>query len=137
MDPVSAVVVLPTDDTFVYLIRQFRPVIDQYIYEAPAGGVEDEDETPADAARRELCEEAKFSAKEMISRGYIYSSPGFCTEKLWLFEARGLSFCEEFACDEDEIIEVEKIPKSEALAMILDGRISDAKTIAVLVRCLL
>lgn len=137
MDPVSAVCILPTDDEFVYLIRQFRPVIDSYIYEVPAGGMESEDSDPIQTARRELAEEARFSAEEIIPRGYVYSSPGFCTEKLWLFEARNLTPCEDFARDADEIIDVVKIQKTDVLGMIKDGRISDAKTITTLVRCLL
>lgn len=106
VEPVPAVCILPTDDTSVYLIRQYRAVIDAYIYEVAAGGMEPADVDPISAAVRELAEEARFSADEFIPRGFVYSSPGFCTEKLWLFEARGLSPCKEFARDEDEIIEV-------------------------------
>lgn len=136
VEPVSAVCILPTDATSVYLIRQYRAVIDAYIYEVPAGGMESDDCDPVDAARRELGEEARFSAEELIPRGFIYSSPGFCTEKLWLFEARGLSPREDLDRDADEIIDVIQIPRNEAAAMILDGRICDAKTIALLTRCL-
>lgn len=136
VQPVSAVCILPTDATSVFLIRQYRAVIDAYIYEVPAGGMESDDADPVTAARRELAEEARFSAGELIPRGFVYSSPGFCTEKLWLFEARDLLPCEEFARDEDEIIEVVRIAKEEARRMVQDGRISDAKTIALLARCL-
>ena len=137
VEPISAVCILPTDECFVYLIRQYRAVIDQYIYEVPAGGMEPEDTDPATTARRELAEEAHFSAEELILRGFVYSSPGFCTEKLWLYEARGLSACDAFCCDEDEIIEVVRVKKEEALRMVMDGRICDAKTIALLTRSLL
>lgn len=137
VEPVSAVCILPTDECFVYLIRQYRAVIDQYIYEVPAGGMEPEDTDPLMAARRELAEEAHFSAGKLIPRGFVYSSPGFCTEKLWLFEAQGLSPCDGVCCDEDEIIEVVRVKKAEALRMVMDGRICDAKTIALLTRSLL
>lgn len=136
VQPVSAVCILPIDAHSVYLIRQYRAVIDAYIYEVPAGGMEADDCDPIEAARRELAEEARFSAGELIPRGFVYSSPGFCTEKLWLFEARDLSPCEEFARDEDEIIEVVRMAKKDAVAMMKDGRICDAKTIALLMRCL-
>lgn len=136
VQPVSAVCILPTDERSVYLIRQYRAVIDAYIYEVPAGGMESEDCDPIDAARRELAEEARFAAGELIPRGFVYSSPGFCTEKLWLFEARDLSVCEEFPRDEDEIIEVVRVAKEDAMRMVMDGRICDAKTIALLMRCL-
>ncbi|MDE2518283.1 MAG: NUDIX hydrolase [Methanocorpusculum sp.] len=136
VQPVSAVCILPTDEKAVYLIRQYRAVIDAYIYEVPAGGMESEDCDPIDAARRELAEEARFAAGELIPRGFVYSSPGFCTEKLWLFEARDLSVCEEFPRDEDEIIEVVRVAKEDAMRMVMDGRICDAKTIALLMRCL-
>ncbi|MDU9375776.1 Methanol dehydrogenase activator [Methanocorpusculaceae archaeon Sp1] len=136
VEPVPAVCILPTDEHFVYLIRQYRAVIDSYIYEVPAGGMEPEDTDPVVAARRELAEEAKFFAEELIPRGFVYSSPGFCTEKLWLYEARGLSLCDTYCCDEDEIIEVVRVKKEEALQMASDGRICDAKTIALLMRSL-
>lgn len=136
VQPVTAVCILPVDETHVHLIRQYRAVIDQYILEVPAGGMDKSDETPLECAKRELAEEARFSAKEFIPRGYIYSTPGFCTEKLWLFEARGLVSCEDCARDEDEIIEVVKIKKSDVFQMIHEGEIVDAKTIALLTRSL-
>ena len=132
----AAVCILPVDERSVYLIRQYRAVIDAYIYDVQAGGMESSDCDPIDAARRELGEEARFSAEELITRGFIYSSPGFCTEKLWLFEARGLSPREDLDRDADEIIDVVQISRSEAAAMIQDGRICDAKTIVILTRCL-
>ncbi len=136
VQPVEAVCILPTDDEYVYLIRQYRAVIDSYILEVPAGGMDKAGETPEDAARRELAEEARVSAAEIIPRGFVYSSPGFCTEKLWLFEARGLKPCEDFSMDEDEIIEQVKIPRGDVFKMIASGEISDAKTIALLTRVL-
>ena len=136
VQPVPAVCILPTDDTHVYLIRQYRAVINEYILEVPAGGMDNGNETPLECAKRELAEEARFSAKEFVPRGYVYSTPGFCTEKLWLFEARGLAPCEDCARDEDEIIDVVKVPKADIFAMIDRGEIVDAKTIALLTRSL-
>jgi len=135
--PVDAVCVLPIDDEFIYLIRQYRAVIDSYILEVPAGGMGHENETPLNAAKRELAEETKMQATKFIDKGFVYTSPGFCTEKLWLFEARGLSACNDHAMDPDEIIETVKIPKSEVFKMIQSGEISDAKTITLLTRVLI
>ena len=95
-----------------------------------------EGESRVDAARRELAEEARMKAEEIIPRGFVYSSPGFCTEKLWLFEARGLSPCDDFEMDEDEIIEQVRIRREDVFSMISSGEISDAKTIALLTRVL-
>ena len=136
VQPVPAVCILPTDETHVYLIRQYRAVIDEYILEVPAGGMDNGSETPLECAKRELAEEARLSAKEFVPRGYVYSTPGFCTEKLWLFEARGLFPCETCARDEDEIIDVVKVQKTEIFPMIQRGEIVDAKTIALLTRSL-
>lgn len=136
VQPVEAVCILPVDEEYVYLIRQYRAVIDSYILEVVAGGMDREGESKEDAARRELAEEARMQAEEIIPRGFVYSSPGFCTEKLWLFEARGLSPCEDLAMDEDEIIEQVKVKRSEVFSMIASGEISDAKTIALLTRVL-
>ena len=136
VQPVEAVCILPTDEEYVYLIRQYRAVIDSYILEVVAGGMDKEGESKEDAARRELAEEARMQAEEIIPRGFVYSSPGFCTEKLWLFEARGLSPCEDLAMDEDEIIEQVKVRREDVFSMIASGEISDAKTIALLTRVL-
>ena len=136
VQPVEAVCILPVDEEYVYLIRQYRAVIDSYILEVVAGGMDKEGESKEDAARRELAEEARMQAEEIIPRGFVYSSPGFCTEKLWLFEARGLSPCEDLAMDEDEIIEQVKVRREDVFSMIASGEISDAKTIALLTRVL-
>ena len=136
VQPVEAVCILPTDEEYVYLIRQYRAVIDSYILEVPAGGMDKAGESREDAARRELAEEARMKAEEIIPRGFVYSSPGFCTEKLWLFEARGLSPCADLAMDEDEIIESVKVKRDDVFGMISSGEISDAKTIALLTRVL-
>ena len=136
VQPVEAVCILPVDEEYVYLIRQYRAVIDSYILEVVAGGMDKEGESKEDAARRELAEEARMQAEEIIPRGLVYSSPGFCTEKLWLFEARGLSPCEDLAMDEDEIIEQVKVRREDVFSMIASGEISDAKTIALLTRVL-
>ncbi len=136
VQPVPAVCILPVDDEFVYLIRQYRAVIDEYILEVAAGGMDHAGEDVRAAADRELAEELRMKAAELIPRGYVFSSPGFCTEKLWLFEARGLSRCEEFSMDEDEIIEPVRVRRDEVFSMIREGKIVDAKTIALLTRVL-
>ena len=136
VQPVPATCILPTEEKYVYLVRQYRAVIDEYILEVPAGGMDVKGETPLECATRELAEEARFSAEEIIPRGYLYSTPGFCTEKLWLFEAQGLIPCEDFPRDADEIIEVVKIPKADIWKMIENGDIVDGKTISILAKCL-
>jgi ADP-ribose pyrophosphatase len=133
--PGDAVVILPMDGDFCYLIRQWRFVIDQYILEAPAGTMEP-GEDPIETARRELIEEAGLAAGELVSRGFIYSTPGFTDERIYIFEARDLSPSHEHAPDEDEIIEPVRIPIPEVMRMVKGGDIIDAKTIAAIVRCL-
>ena len=86
--------------------------------------------------RGELIEETGLSGERFISRGFIYTTPGFTTEKIHLFEVRDLAPSHEYAKDEDEEIEVVRVPASEVLAMVRDGRIRDAKTIALVSRCL-
>ncbi|PKL60225.1 MAG: NUDIX hydrolase [Methanomicrobiales archaeon HGW-Methanomicrobiales-4] len=133
--PAGAVVILPIDDEFCYLIRQWRFAIEQYIIEAPAGTIE-AGEDPIETARRELIEETGLAAGELIPRGYIYTTPGFTDERIFIFEARDLSPSHEHAPDDDEIIEPVRIPTSEVMRQVRDGEIVDAKTIAAIVRCL-
>jgi ADP-ribose pyrophosphatase len=133
--PGDAAAMLPIDGDRCILLRQFRFAIGEYLCEAPAGTLEP-GETPLATAQRELVEETGLSGGTFIPRGYIYTTPGFTTEKIHLFEVRGLTPSQEFRKDEDEEIEVVKVPIPEVLAMVRDGRIRDAKTIALVCRCL-
>jgi len=132
--PKGAVAILPVTETGYLLLRQYRYAIGQYIYEAPAGTMEDGEE-PAETARRELIEEAGMAAKTFIPRGFIYTTPGFTDEKIWLFEARGLTPSHEYGKDADEVIEVKPVTREKTDAMVQDGTICDAKTICLLHRC--
>ena len=133
--PSNAVAVLPVEEETCYLIRQYRFAIDEYLFEAPAGTM-DPGELPADTARRELQEETGLIAGNLISRGFIYTTPGYTTEKLFLFEARNLSSPAPQSLDDDEHIELVRLPKKEVLSMVKDGRIHDAKTICLIHLCL-
>jgi ADP-ribose pyrophosphatase len=93
-------------------------------------------EEPAETARRELIEETGFASKTIEPRGFIYTTPGFTDEKIFLFEARDLSPSDEYRKDEDEIIEVVDIPTAHLRSMVRDGTIVDAKTICLIYHCL-
>ena len=131
--PKGAVAILPVTETGYLLLRQYRYAVGQYIYEAPAGTLEDGEE-PIETARRELIEEAGVAAKTLVPRGFIYTTPGFTDEKIWLFEARGLTPSDEFQKDADEVIEVKSVTREETDAMVQNGSICDAKTICLLHR---
>jgi ADP-ribose pyrophosphatase len=132
--PKNAVAILPVTQTGYKLLRQYRYAVGEYIYEAPAGTMED-GEKPAETAHRELIEEAGVAAKTMIPRGFIYTTPGFTDEKIFLFEARDLTPSDEFRKDEDEVIEVMDVTKEQMDAMIRDGSVCDAKTICLIHQC--
>ena len=87
--PSNAVAILPLNDDRCKLLKQYRYAIDQYIYEAPAGTMEP-GEDPLKTAHRELIEETGFSARTIIQKGFIYTTPGYTDEKIYLFEARDL-----------------------------------------------
>src|SRR5512133_974031 len=124
-------VVLPIEGDSCKMIRQYRYAIDQYILEAPAGALE-EDEDPLAAAGRELIEETGFAALTIEPRGYIITTPGYTDEKIYLFEARGLTPSEEYGKDEDEVIEVVDVASGDLPGMVRDGTITDAKTICLI-----
>ena len=132
--PNNAVAILPIDGDRCKLIRQYRYAIDDYILEAPAGALE-KDEEPRDAAGRELIEETGFTARIIEPRGFIITTPGYTDEKIFLFEAHGLTPSNEFSKDEDEVIEVVDLATRDLPRMIQDGTITDAKTICLICRC--
>ena len=119
-------------DGRLLLIRQFRPSIGDYVCEIPAGRLEF-DEDPATCVRRELIEEAGYHAVHLESLGFIYSSIGFCDEKIYLFVATDLEQTET-ALEPDEYIEPLVVDLDTALAMIAAGEVPDAKTQTALLR---
>jgi ADP-ribose pyrophosphatase len=133
--PSNAVAILPIEGDTCKLLRQYRHAIDDYIIEAPAGALEP-GEIPEMAAGRELIEETGFTARSIVPRGHIITTPGYTDEKIFLYEARGLSPSQEFDKDEDEVIEVIDVPAKDLLMMVRDGTITDAKTICLVSRCL-
>ena len=129
----GGVVILPVDtDGTVTLVRQYRYVQGEALLEAVAGKLEPGEE-PFSAAQRELKEETGLTAENWMPLGHIASSPGFLTERLWLYLATGLTQGEQ-ALDDGEFLNAEKYSFPEALAMAADGRIHDGKTLAVLLR---
>lgn len=133
--PSNAVAILPLNGDRCKLLKQYRYAIDQYIFEAPAGTMEP-GEDPLETARRELIEETGFTAQFIVSKGFIYTTPGYTDEKIYLFEARDLSPSQEYGKDEDEVIEVVDIAIIDLIGMIRNGTIVDAKTICLIHHCL-
>lgn len=131
--PNGAVAILPVDGDSIWLIRQYRYAIGEYIFEVPAGTIES-GEDPQETAGRELIEEVGFSARTLIPRGFIYTTPGFTDEKIWLYEAQGLTPSSDYEMDDDEIIEPVRVSLSKVIDMIHRGDIVDAKTICLIFR---
>ncbi len=123
----SAVILPVFSDYTVALVKQYRHPAVRYLLEAPAGTLE-EGEIPEDGAARELEEELGVVAGKLEKLTEFFVSPGFCEEKMWLFLATELSETRQ-RLEDDEILEIVRVPFSEALEMITDGEIQDAKTI--------
>jgi ADP-ribose pyrophosphatase len=128
----SAVVPL-TETGDVYLIRQYRHAAGGWLLEIPAGVLEAGPEDPEDCARRELTEETGFRAGRIEALGWIWTTPGFTDEKIWLYLATGLEAGEQ-ALEFDEVMSVERMPLTRAIEMVHTGAIRDAKTICGLLR---
>jgi ADP-ribose pyrophosphatase len=132
----GAVVVVPRlDDQRLVLVRNERVAVGERLLELPAGTLEP-GEDPQAAAGRELAEETGYRAGRIRPLGEFYTSPGFCDELLRVFVAEELSPVGQ-NLDAGERIEVEVIARSDVMAMIADGRIRDAKTMAALLMWIL
>ena len=131
---IGAVCIVPiTDDGEVILERQYRYAVDQTLVEIPAGKLDRADEDLCEAALRELREETGAVPTEMIDMGDYYGSPAIMGERIRMFMARGLTFGEDHL-DDDEFLEVFRLPLDEAVEMVLRGEIPDGKTQAALLR---
>ena len=125
------VVIVPVDDeNNVLLVRQYRHSTGQVLLEAPAGGIEP-GEDPEAAVQRELQEETGHTAGRVVPLGGFWIAPGWATEYMHAFLAWDLVAAQ--ACpDEDEEIEVERVPRSRILDLVRQGEVQDAKSIAAL-----
>ncbi len=122
----SAVIVPVFDDMTVGLVRQYRHAAGKYLLEVPAGSLE-AGEDQLTGAIRELEEEIGVVAASVELLTEFYVSPGFLTEKMFVYLATGLTQTAQ-NLDGDEIIEIERIPLATAIEMTIDGRIEDAKS---------
>lgn len=114
-------------DGCIYLVRQYRYPFRAHLWELPAGKLEPGEE-PLPAAMRELSEETGLEAETWTELGVLYATPGYCTEKLYLFLAEGLHQGEAHP-DPNEFLDVTRIPLDEVLARIDRDEIHDAKTV--------
>ncbi|MGC1869355.1 MAG: NUDIX hydrolase [Acidobacteriaceae bacterium] len=129
----GSVVILAVDgtrdpaDPMIVVERQYRHAAGQYMWEIPAGRKEPEEDV-LPGAKRELLEETGYIAKRWSKIARFYVSPGFLGEWMQVYLAEGLS-CGESAPDEDEYIQHQQIPLSQALEWVDSGKIIDAKSI--------
>ena len=133
VDHPGGVCVLALDDeNQALLVSQFRYPYRQVLRELPAGKLE-YGEDPEAAAVRELEEETGATAGEFRSLGELYPSPGYCGEIIRMYLARDLTFGETHL-DEDEFLNLERVPFGELVEQVLSGEIRDAKTIAAVLK---
>lgn len=128
----GGVVILAFKEDKILLVKQFRYPMKEVMLELPAGKLE-QGEDPFEAAKRELEEETGYCANKWTDLGYVYTSPGYSDEKLYLYKAEDLEFTH---ChpDEGEIIQAFEYKYDGVLKMIDNGQINDAKTLCALLR---
>ncbi len=126
----GSVSILPHEDDYVYLIKQYRYSLDTYIWEIPAGTLE-EGESPEECARRELEEETGLMAGKLEKMFEAYLIPGYGTEKMHFFSATDLSKGRMHP-EPSEKIEVHRLRIDEAMEKVRTNEIVDVKTIAAL-----
>ncbi len=130
----GAVLVVPfITKNKIVMLRQLRPVIDSWIYELPAGTL-DNKESLINCAGREIVEETGYKAGKMKKLGKIFPVPGYSTEKITIFKAERLKKTRKLSQD-DEIIRVFTFTKDRVRRLFKNGKIVDAKTICALAWC--
>jgi len=128
--PKSVVLIPVPEPGHVILIRQYRYAVNAFLWELPAGSV-DEGESPEQAARRECHEEIGKVPATIVRMASMFPTPGYCDEQMVFFRVSSLEEpTEAAALDEDEDIEARTFELREARDMIRRGEITDMKTVA-------
>ena len=128
--PGAAAVVPLMDDGEVLLVRQYRHATRSWLLEVPAGKL-DPGEAPEVCAVREVEEEVGYRARRLVPLGWIWTTPGFTDEKIWLFLARDLEEGHQ-ALEADEVLAVVRMPYEEALSRVERGEICYGKSVCAL-----
>ena len=115
-----------TEKDEILLVRQFRYPYKEVLLELPAGKLE-KGEDPFEAVKREQMEETGTAGEHYTFLGNLYPSPGYCGEIIRIWACR-ISEKGEMHLDEDEFLEVERIPLKKAVEMVLNNEIPDSKT---------
>lgn len=124
----AAAVVPVFEDGTTLLVAQHRVAIDRVTLEIPAGKLDSIQENPMDCAVRELREETGLTAGRMTPLTSLFTTPGFCTEKISIYLAQDLRQGETNP-DEDEFLGLVRLPLEEAVSRVMAGEIRDSKTI--------
>lgn len=125
---IGAAAVVPIDaEGNITLVRQHRVAIDEMTWEIPAGKLDRADEDPLLCARRELEEETGLNADNWQLLSRVVTTPGFCTERISIYLATGLSQHQAHT-DPDEFVRVKKMPFEQAVHEVLQGKLYDQKT---------
>lgn len=119
-------VVAVTDDNYVYMVEQFRYPFNKVILEVPAGKI-DPNEDPLTCGKRELKEEVGVIAKNYENLGDFYPTVGFTNEIIYTYLATDLEVSKQ-QLDEDEFINIKKLPLKQVYDMVMSGEIKDGKT---------
>jgi len=128
----AAAVVPVLEDGTVLLVRQYRYATGGWLLEIPAGKL-DGGESPETCAAREAEEEVGYRPGKLEPLGWIWTTPGFADEKIWLYLATDLQEAQQ-GLEDDEVLSIERMPLEEAVEKAFRGEIHDAKSAIALMR---
>ena len=126
-DDCVAIIAVDAEDNLL-LVRQFRKPVEKELLEIPAGGIDPGEDAEA-AVRREMREETGYLPGKVERLGGFYSTPGYCSEYIYLYLASDLR-PSQLVAEDTENIEVVRMPINQVVDLVTSGRICDAKSIA-------
>ncbi|MDO4182305.1 MAG: NUDIX hydrolase [Coriobacteriia bacterium] len=128
VDHPGAVAVMVLDDqNNAFMVRQFRYALGEELLEVPAGKM-DPGESALDAVRREQAEETGTAAETYVDLGVMYPTVAYTNERIYLFACRATGQLHQLDLDEDEFLEVTRVPLDQLERMVLTNELPDAKT---------